>query len=70
MLLKHGAAPNVQSMLGSTALHCAAGYGAVPIVQALLDAGADASIRDQDGKTPADLARSYGQGACLELLGG
>ena len=74
--------------LGSTALHCAAGYGYDEVVKSLLAAGASKDLRDmvrqppllagpplphsipdaashppgtqQEGKTPADLARVYG----------
>ncbi len=39
---------------GTTALHFAVWRGHVPIVEALADAGADASIKDDEGLTPAD----------------
>ena len=40
-----------------TPLHCAAGHGHLDVVFALLDAGADSSMEDYDGKTPVDLLR-------------
>ena len=46
--------------LGQTALHCAAGYGALPIVEELVRGGADKSISDMDGNTPCELANNYG----------
>ena len=46
--------------LGQTALHCASGYGALPIVKALVDGGADKSITDMDGNTACELAKNYG----------
>ena len=46
--------------LGQTALHCAAGYGALPVVKALIEGGADKSITDMDGNTPCELAKNYG----------
>lgn len=52
--------PALPWQLGQTALHCAAGYGALPIVKALIDGGADKSITDMDGNTPCELAKNYG----------
>ena len=42
---------------GSTPLHKAAGHGSAEGIKALLDAGADAKSKDNDGKTPWDLAQ-------------
>jgi ankyrin repeat protein len=43
---------------GWNALHCAAGEGAPDdIIKALIDAGADLKAKNDEGKTPADLAR-------------
>merc|ERR1711939_281514 len=36
MLLAGGANVNLQNKLGQTALHCAAGYGALPVVELLV----------------------------------
>lgn len=47
--------------LGSTALHCASGYGNLGTVRALLEAGASTDLRDMEGKTPHDLAKLYGE---------
>ncbi len=41
---------------GWTALHYAAGLGFSTLVQPLLDRGADPSCRDEEGKTPLDVA--------------
>ncbi|XP_015759142.1 PREDICTED: transient receptor potential cation channel subfamily A member 1 homolog isoform X2 [Acropora digitifera] len=40
----------------STPLHCAAADGAVEVVKALLDAGADVTARDNEERTPIHLA--------------
>ena len=49
---------NAVDKVGRTPLHYAAEMGHDAIVKALLAAGADAQVRDRDGKTPADLARA------------
>ena len=51
MLLQRGASVNLQGSLGTTVLMVAADNGYTTIVQALLDAKADASLRTQDGYT-------------------
>lgn len=56
---------------GNTALHQACANGHVPIVEALLAAGADPSVRDRWGLTPADQARARPlpvTGAIISLL--
>ncbi|MCY4543491.1 MAG: ankryin, partial [Rhodobacteraceae bacterium] len=48
-----GADPNARDMVGLTPLHFAAAYSEAPaVVQALLDAGAGPSVRDDAGKVP------------------
>ena len=56
MLLRDGANPDAQQEGGFTALHAAAQHNHVEMVRALLEAGADASIRTKDGKTAAEMA--------------
>lgn len=56
---------------GNTALHQACAKGHVAVVDALLSAGADVSVRDRWGLTPADQARASAlpvTGAILSLL--
>lgn len=60
LLLAHGARPDVAESVEATPLHSAAGHGSQGIVRSLLAAGADRHRRNQDGKTPADVARDYG----------
>jgi cytochrome c peroxidase len=50
---------NVQDYNGDTALHDAAMFGHEKIVEALLVAGADRSIKNKQGKTPAEVAGDY-----------
>ena len=54
--------------LGQTALHCAAGYGALEVVKVLVDGGADKSITDLDGNTACELAKNYGARSPPALL--
>jgi uncharacterized protein len=46
----------------------AARYGHVDVVQALLRAGADASIKNVDGKTAADLAAANDKTQVVAML--
>ncbi|WP_431113149.1 ankyrin repeat domain-containing protein [Variovorax paradoxus] len=56
LLIALGAPVNEQSTAGLTALHCAAYSGNIEMVELLLAQGADPSIIDQEGKTPAQIA--------------
>ena len=53
---------------GWTALHVAAGSGHLHIVQQLLRAGANPTLRDNKGRTPLDFASLFGASACIPLL--
>jgi ankyrin repeat protein len=44
-----------------TPLHWAAARGEGEVVKVLLEAGADGSLKDGDGKTPFDKAKSDGR---------
>ena len=57
-----------QSYGGSTALHWAAIYGYLAIATRLLEGGADLTLRDNDGKTALDFARSNGYSEVVALL--
>ena len=52
----------------STPLHSAAGGGALAVVERLLAAGADRKAVDEDGETPASLARTRGHAEIAALL--
>jgi uncharacterized protein len=56
MVLAAGGNPNARQMAGYTALHAAAAHDNVEMAQALLDAGADASLLSDDGQAAADKA--------------
>jgi len=51
-----GADPNARQMMGYTALHAAAAHDNVEMAQALLEAGADPALRNDEGQTAADKA--------------
>ncbi len=59
-LVAAGCPVNDKNKRGLTALHFASEYGVSENIRALLDAGADPDARDNDLRTPADLARNPG----------
>lgn len=68
LLASHGADVNAADERGDTALHWAALSGRSLVVQALLDCGADPSIRNSDWEVPAQVAAAYGHFDCVRLL--
>ena len=69
LLISSGARVNVRdTMYGATPLHWAAGMGKKKIVKALLAAGADPSMKNNEGKTPAKLAREAGRRDIAKLI--
>lgn len=67
-LLRAGTAVNTRLDNDETLLMWAAGYGHVSTVQLLLDQGADRSLKDNRGKTAADIAREGNFMAVLKLI--
>jgi len=68
-LLAAGADPNARNCRGFTALHAATLRGYVPpLLQVLLDNGANRDARDDQGKTPLDYAKDDGNTAAMEVL--
>ena len=55
---------------GNTALHYAAGYNQPECVMELLAAGADPSKKNNEGKSPALVAKLNGSDEIAEMLGG
>lgn len=53
---------------GESGLHAAALFGHVPVVKQLICAGADATLRNQDGATPLQLAQEAKQTVVAEYL--
>jgi ankyrin repeat protein len=60
LLLDAGASPDARQTGGFTALHEAALHADVDLIQLLFEHGASAAVRNDEGQTPADLARSGG----------
>ena len=68
MLLDKGAEPNARSQSGSTPLHTVGFTGDRASLDLLLEHGADAAIKNNDGKTAADIARDRGHQEIAERL--
>ncbi|MCF8474765.1 MAG: ankyrin repeat domain-containing protein [Emcibacter sp.] len=66
LLLKAGAKPNVIQMGGYTPLMISASLGNAPVIDMLLDYGADITIQSDDNRTAADFAKSSGFEGLLE----
>jgi ankyrin repeat protein len=65
---KHSNRLNIQDSKGQTALHLAAASGHLRSVEELVRCGADTTIRDHSGKTPADKASEMGNSAVHAAL--
>ncbi|MEM4218424.1 MAG: ankyrin repeat domain-containing protein [Candidatus Methanomethylicaceae archaeon] len=59
-LIKYGADPNTAGADGNTPLHRACRYRLVPIIETLLEEGADMDARNKLGETPRDILLSVG----------
>ena len=65
MLLRRGAAVDLQASNGGTALMCAAGFGHTAVVRLLLRAGAQMGLRSVDGYTALQIAKKCGHAECV-----
>lgn len=68
LLLEFGAPANARQSGGWTALHAAAQNGDLESARALVEGGADVSIRADNQQRPLDLAMLQGQSAMVEFL--
>src|SRR3989442_5321170 len=68
MLLAAGADPNAKSQSGSTPLHTVGFTGDRASLDLLVKDGADPAIKNNDGKTAAEIARERGHGGIAERL--
>lgn len=59
---------NVKDSMGDTACHDAARFGHMPVVEMLLKAGANPSIKNKAGKTAGDVAREYDKTTVASVL--
>ena len=57
-----------QQINDQTALHQTAIYGYLAIATRLLEGGADLTLRNKDGETALDVARSEGKSEVVALL--
>ncbi|MGI9104170.1 MAG: ankyrin repeat domain-containing protein [Terriglobales bacterium] len=70
LLLERGAAVNARQQMGWTALHEAANQGNREMAEALLRHGADPTLGNDEGKTPADVATGRGHTDLARLFDG
>ena len=72
LLLQAGATVDAVDNYGQTALHRAAMYGKIQVVEALLNAGADKAVKATSGyyrgKTALDLAQEENYPTIVKLL--
>ncbi|HLM66465.1 MAG TPA: ankyrin repeat domain-containing protein, partial [Longimicrobium sp.] len=69
LLVGAGADVNARQHGGYTALHSAAQHGSIPLIDVLLDGGADPDLPAEDGRRAIDFARERGHGdAAAHLL--
>jgi ankyrin repeat protein len=68
LLLDKAADPNAKAQSGSTPLHTVAFTGDRASLDLLLKHGADRAIKNNDGKTAADIARERGNQEVADLL--
>ena len=54
--------------MNRTGIHFAAMKNHLPIIQCLMERGAELEVTDSDGRTPAHYAAQYGSIDCLEML--
>ncbi|MEM6326229.1 MAG: ankyrin repeat domain-containing protein, partial [Bacteroidota bacterium] len=67
-LVSAGADVDAAGIGGNTALHDTAADGLVGLVAALLGAGADPGVENEQGQTPLDLAREWGDEDLIALF--
>jgi ankyrin repeat protein len=68
LVLAKGASPNIAGEGGWTAVHQAVSRGNLKILQDLMRAGGDATVKDGKGWTPGDMARLSGRSDLLAVL--
>jgi ankyrin repeat protein len=69
-LLDHGANPNLSDAQGWTAVHQAASRGNEKMMKAVLLAGGDGALRDNEGSTPLDIARAKRRPKLVAIIKG
>ncbi len=70
MLLTKGAEIDAQDLFGRTALHWVAFWNREEMVKELLRRGANASLADKEGNTPAEVAALRGNKSVQDIFQG
>ena len=68
LLIENGAEVDAIQNGGFTALHTAAHNGQIKMIKLLIAAGANPKIKNNENKTPEDLAREGGHGKVVDYL--
>ena len=69
LLLNRGEDVDIRSGYDqSTALHWVAWYNSTDVIEVLLKHGASTNIKNSEGRTPVDVARSWKYEAAVRLL--
>lgn len=68
LLLKSNIDINMRNKTGETALHAAVSWGLAPLVTKLLNCGADATLKDSQGRTPLQCAQDHEHYDIVQLL--
>ena len=68
LLLARGADPNVADDRGWTALHQAVSRGNAAMIEELVRAHGDGTVRDRSGQSPRDMAKAKGRTDLMRLL--
>jgi ankyrin repeat protein len=68
LLLKHGADPNARGVDGQTLLHVSCRYGNWKVVRELLKLNVDVNSRDNQGRTPHQIALEKRRKEVVQLL--
>jgi ankyrin repeat protein len=68
LLVQHGADADATDEAGQTALHVAATNGKLLATETLLSLGANANLKDDEGKTPLDCAFECAKDAVVTVL--
>jgi hypothetical protein len=68
LLVGHGADVNAKARFAITPLHDAAYLGTAAVIRKLRACGANISAQNEDGKTPLDLAKKFGESENIQAL--
>jgi ankyrin repeat protein len=69
LLLKHGADPNARGVDGQTLLHVSSRKGDWKVARELLNLDVDINSRDNQGRTPLQVALERQEKSCATIVG-